>query len=54
MKEKMEKMKEGKEGIERVKQRPGSMEVGQGGRMQQKPREKSDFNRDAGKTPRKA
>jgi len=56
MKEKMEKMEKGgkKEGIGRVMQRPGDMEVGQGGKMNQKPREKSDFNRDAGTTPRKA
>ena len=56
MKEKMEKMEKGgkKEGIDRVKQRPGDMETNQGGKMSQKPREKSNFNRDAGKTPRKA
>lgn len=54
MKEKMEKKEGKKEGIGRVMQRPGDMEVGQGGKMNQKPREKADFNRDAGTTPRKA
>lgn len=43
------------QGIERVKQRKGDMEVGQGGKMSQKPREGANWKRpDNAVTPRKA
>jgi hypothetical protein len=42
------------EGIERVKQRKGDMEVGQGGKMNSSPREKANWSRSGDSmTPRK-
>jgi hypothetical protein len=42
------------EGIERVKQRKGAMEVGQGGRMKSKPEEMANWRRSGEQlTPRK-
>lgn len=42
-------------GIERVKQRKGDMEKGQGGKMSSKPKEKANWRRsDSARTPRKA
>lgn len=43
------------QGIERVKQRKGDMQKGQGGKMYNAPREKAHFKRpDSAKTPRPA
>lgn len=42
-------------GIERVKQRKGDMEKGQGGKMNNAPKEKANWKRsDSAMTPRKA
>lgn len=42
-------------GIERVKQRPGDMEKGQGGKMMGRPKEMANWKRpDNAMTPRKA
>jgi hypothetical protein len=44
-----------KEGIDRVRQRPGEMQKGQGGKMSGKPREKAEWRRpDKAGTPRPA
>lgn len=43
------------QGIERVKQRKGDLDVGQGGKMSKKPREKAEWRRpNSAATPRKA
>lgn len=41
------------QGIERVKQRKGDMETGQGGKMSQKPSEKANWRRGDSLTPRR-